>query len=130
MLFQATLNRMFDPQTEAINPDIFAPMTLDRYNQFVLIPYIACRLVAEDRKCSMEEAFEVVVASGDYGDVLQAIGDSDRDERFDDFLMNVVRKDTKVSFIVLPFKALTCTKQKVNHKSRVVVRWQHPILCS
>lgn len=99
-VFQATLNRLFDPQTDAINPSIFAPMTLDRYNQFVLIPYIACRLIAEDRKCNMEDAFKVMIASGDYGDGLQAI--DDKDERFDDFLMSIVRKDSnvKVGFII------------------------------
>ncbi|KAG2755726.1 hypothetical protein P692DRAFT_20716949 [Suillus brevipes Sb2] len=71
-------------------------MTLDRFNEFVLIPHIACRLIAEDRKCNIEEAFRVMVASGDAGDLLQPIVDSGKDERFDNLLMNIMRKDTKV----------------------------------
>ncbi|KAG0707140.1 hypothetical protein DFH29DRAFT_778037, partial [Suillus ampliporus] len=81
-VFQATLNKLFNPQTDTINPDIFAPMTLDQYNQFMLILYIACHLITEDHNCDMKEAFTVMVASGDAGDELQAI--NDKDERFDD----------------------------------------------
>jgi len=98
-VFQATLNKLFDPQTAAINPDIFAPMTLNRFNEFVLIPHIACRLIAEDRKCNMDEAFKVMVASSDAGELLQSISDTGQDERFDDLLMRIIQKDIKVRFI-------------------------------
>jgi hypothetical protein len=47
----------------------------------------------------MDEAFNVMVASGDAGDELQPI--NDKDERFDNLLMDIVRKDVKVHFIFL-----------------------------
>jgi hypothetical protein len=113
-VFQATLNKLFNPQTAAINPDIFAPMTLDRFNEFVLIPHIACRLIAEDRKCNIEEAFRVMVASGDAGDLLQPIVDSGKDERFDNLLMNIMRKDTvKVCLFLRVVTLLTYTTRRL-----------------
>ncbi|KAG2338584.1 hypothetical protein BDR05DRAFT_1004030 [Suillus weaverae] len=106
VVFQAMLNKLFDPQTAAINPDIFAPMTLDRFNEFVLIPHITCHLIAEDRKCNIEEAFRVMVASGDAGDLLQPILDSGKDERFDNLLMDIMRKDIKKVIQVHKSKAV------------------------
>lgn len=88
-------------------------MTLDRFNEFVLIPHIACRLIAEDRKCNIEEAFKVMVASGDAGDLLQPIVDSGKDERFDNLLMNIMRKDVKVRLFLGVVTLLTYTNQKV-----------------
>lgn len=88
-------------------------MTLDRFNEFVLIPHIACRLIAEDRKCNIEEAFKVMVASGDARDLLQPIVDSGKDERFDNLLMNIMRKDVKVRLFLGVVTLLTYTNQKV-----------------
>ncbi|KAG2088553.1 uncharacterized protein F5147DRAFT_789386 [Suillus discolor] len=57
---------------------------------------IGCCLIAEDRKCNMDEAFKIMVASSDSGELLQSVSsDTGQDERFDDLLMTIMRKDIK-----------------------------------
>jgi hypothetical protein len=44
------------------------PLTLDVYTDFVLIPYIAASLIAEDRETDIDGAWEIMQREGDHGD--------------------------------------------------------------
>lgn len=91
-VLRATINQLFDPR-QGIPTEAFAPLSYEQYTYFVLIPYIASRLIADDRRftdnqtCTLQQAFKVMVASADAGDALQGIDEEGKDEHFDDILM-------------------------------------------
>jgi hypothetical protein len=47
------------------------------YTQYFLVPHIACTLIAQDLDCSIETAYEEMIASGDVGKNLQPEDDDD-----------------------------------------------------
>jgi RTC4-like domain len=94
-VLRATISRLFDPRN-GIPTDTFAPLSYEQYTYFVLIPYMASRLIADDRgftdnqQCTLQHAFEIMVASADAGDALQGIDEEGKDEQFDDVLMKIM----------------------------------------
>lgn len=96
-VLRATINQLFDPR-QGIPTEAFAPLSYEQYTYFVLIPYIASRLIADDwrftdnQTCTLQQAFKVMVASADAGDALQGIDEEGKDERFDDILMKIMLK--------------------------------------
>ncbi|KAG1727302.1 hypothetical protein EDD22DRAFT_931149, partial [Suillus occidentalis] len=97
VVLHATINQLFDPQ-QGIPTEAFAPLSYEQYTYFVLIPYIACQLIADNQRfmdnqtCMLQQAFKVMVASADAGDALQGIDEEGKDERFDDILMKIMLK--------------------------------------
>ncbi|KAG2039924.1 hypothetical protein BDR03DRAFT_1008600 [Suillus americanus] len=79
-----------------IPTDAFAPLSYEQYTYFVLIPYMASRLIADDQgftdnqQCTLQHAFEIMVASADAGDALQGIDKEGKDEQFGDVLMKIM----------------------------------------
>jgi hypothetical protein len=55
----------------------FAPLSLARFTECVLVPHIACRLIAEDLSCSLEDAYEEMLDSILTGQSLQPERDHD-----------------------------------------------------
>lgn len=53
---------MFDH--EQTPNDAFTPLSFKLYAEYYLIPWIAIHLIAEDLECSLETAYEEMIASG------------------------------------------------------------------
>ncbi|KIJ19295.1 hypothetical protein PAXINDRAFT_153325 [Paxillus involutus ATCC 200175] len=66
------------------NEGIYAPITVEQFAHFVLIPNI-------DRGMSFNEAYEEMLASADVGQVLQHLEDTGKDTEIDDLTMTAVR---------------------------------------
>jgi hypothetical protein len=79
---------MFDPSSTPTNS--FSPLTLSRFTEIFLVPFIVCHLIAQDLGCSTKEAHKVMIESGDVGERLQPQKDDDKE--LDDILMNNGRK--------------------------------------
>src|ERR1700730_12106432 len=60
---------MYDPI--ATPTDAFAPLSLNHFTKYFLVPFVATQLIAEDLNTSYEDAWEELVASGDVGASLQ-----------------------------------------------------------
>ncbi|KAG2115620.1 hypothetical protein DEU56DRAFT_840600 [Suillus clintonianus] len=107
IIFRTTINKLFDPVRKAIPTDTFAPLSFEQYTYFVLIPFMATRLIADDRgftgdqqQCTLEQAFDIMVATGDVGETLQAIDEEGKDEGFDNVLMKItLNKVTKLDYL-------------------------------
>lgn len=74
---------------------------------------MASRLIADDRDCTFQEAFKVMVASGDVGDSLQAIDNEGKDEAFDDIIMKIMWKPAPQASDDLASQAVPQVKGKV-----------------
>jgi len=57
------------------------PLNLSSFTTFFLIPYIACRLIQQDLGCTVQEAYNTMIESGDAGAILNP--DDDDDEELD-----------------------------------------------
>jgi hypothetical protein len=55
----------------------FTPFDWKQYTEWFLVPHIATALIAEDRDCSHETAYQEMIASGDVGESLQQEDDGD-----------------------------------------------------
>ncbi|KAG6369284.1 hypothetical protein JVT61DRAFT_15495 [Boletus reticuloceps] len=71
-------------QVEAMSPnmDTFYPLSVERLIQFILIPNVACQLIAEDKHINLQDAYEDLIHSSDVGGALQQV-ESD-EERIED----------------------------------------------
>jgi hypothetical protein len=72
----------------------FAPLTFSLFTTFVLVPYTATLLIAEDRGYSLEEAYEEMIRSADWGAATYQA--SDEDEQLNAILKGNVRKAREV----------------------------------
>ena len=57
------------------------PLTLHQFSQHILVPYVATRLIAEDKKCSVDAAFGIMRESAEYG--CYQFSDTDDDEEYE-----------------------------------------------
>ncbi|KIK78897.1 hypothetical protein PAXRUDRAFT_16630 [Paxillus rubicundulus Ve08.2h10] len=78
-----------------INPtttpnDAFSPLTLEQFTHFILIPNIACHLIAKDLEITPMEAYEEMMASGEVGKYLQELDDTGGDDVLDGITMRAV----------------------------------------
>lgn len=90
-MIQACIQHLVDPTTTFTTA--FEPLTLQQYTHFILIPFIALRLIMEDIKSEDEmDTYEYMTGSGDVGDVLQGLDDRGHDDDIDNIIMAVVRK--------------------------------------
>ena len=64
---------------EAIPPNLFHPLPPERFLEFILIPNIACQLIADDRGTDPQSAHQDLIHSGDVGDALQQDDNVDND---------------------------------------------------
>ena len=60
-------------QVEAMSPKSFYPISAERFVQFILIPNIACQLLAEDKGVNLQVAYEELIHSADVGEALQQL---------------------------------------------------------
>ena len=67
---------MFDH--EQTPNDAFAPLDFKLYTELYLIPWVAMHLISEDLECSLETAYEEMIASGDSGAALHTMAEEDR----------------------------------------------------
>lgn len=56
---------MFDH--EQISNEAFAPLDFKTYIEYYLIPWVAMHLISKDLGCSLEAAYEDMIASADSG---------------------------------------------------------------
>ncbi|KAG2029418.1 hypothetical protein BDR03DRAFT_987768, partial [Suillus americanus] len=119
----ATISRLFNPRN-GIPTDAFAPLSYEQYTYFVLIPYMASRLIADNQgftdnqQCTLQHAFEIMVASADAGDALQGIDKEGKDEQFDDVLMKIMLNQVLQPTAVAPQQQKG--RKKANRKGTVI----------
>ncbi|KAF4594351.1 hypothetical protein EYR40_009154 [Pleurotus pulmonarius] len=76
-IIEAVLLAVLDRKT--INTDTFAPLSFSTFRKLYLIPLVATWLIAEDKSCSLKEAWDVMASSALHGLILQQV-DGDDDE--------------------------------------------------
>lgn len=76
-IIEAVLLAVLDRKT--INTDTFAPLSFSTFRKLYLIPLVATWLIAEDKSCSLKEAWDVMASSALHGSILQQV-DGDDDE--------------------------------------------------
>ncbi|KAG0692242.1 hypothetical protein DFH29DRAFT_882767 [Suillus ampliporus] len=90
-VIQACIQHLVNPTTTSTIA--FQPLTLQQYTHFILIPFIALRLIMEDLKSEDEmDTYEYMTGSGDVGDMLQGLDDQGRDHDIDNIIMAVACK--------------------------------------
>lgn len=57
------------------------PLSFSLFTQHILVPHVATQLIAEDKGCSVDEAFKIMCDSGDYG--YRQFPDTDDDPDYD-----------------------------------------------
>ncbi|KAF7426612.1 hypothetical protein PC9H_008981 [Pleurotus ostreatus] len=87
-IIEAVVLKLVDPMSDA-----FAPLSLQAFRALYLIPYVATRLIAQDKHCSITEAWDLLISSAGYGSILQRIEDEDEDE-LDDIVRSVYLNPT------------------------------------
>jgi hypothetical protein len=58
--------------------DAFAPLSFSLYTEYYLIPWVAIHLIAEDLDCSLETAYEEMIASAESGVMLHPMAEEDK----------------------------------------------------
>jgi hypothetical protein len=81
-IIQATLYRLFNPCTT--KSEAIEPLRYTVYATYVLIPYVAHLLIAEDLSCSAEDAHKIMLESAATGAQLHPLRDDD--EELDDII--------------------------------------------
>jgi hypothetical protein len=84
-IIQSMLLRFFDLNTTPKTS--FSPLTPKQLTECFLVPYVACRLIEQDLKCSFSDAHDVMVASSNNGTTLQP--ENDNDKELDDILKKI-----------------------------------------
>lgn len=84
----ASIMELIDPTT--ISTEAFAPLTVEQFVHFILVPHIARYLIAEDLDVTLLEAFEEMTGSGEIGRYLQELDDTGDDETLDNITMSAV----------------------------------------
>ncbi|KAG2121443.1 hypothetical protein DEU56DRAFT_918200 [Suillus clintonianus] len=74
-IIQSAIFSMFDH--EQTSNDAFAPLDFKTYIEYYLIPWVAMHLISKDLGCSLEEAYEEMIASADSGVSLHPMADKD-----------------------------------------------------
>jgi RTC4-like domain len=87
MVILHTLVGMFKSNTTPRRA--IAPFNLAKFMDFVLVPYVALHLIAEDLKCSIKTAYKEMCNSGYTGEILHPEPLDDDDEMDDIFRRNV-----------------------------------------
>jgi hypothetical protein len=60
-------------QVEAMSPKSFYPINAEQFIQFILIPNIACQLLAEDKHTNLQIAYKDLIHSADVREALQQL---------------------------------------------------------
>ena len=68
---------MFDPLKTPL--DAFLPLSLTKFTQYFLVPYVAHKLIMEDLGASATVAFKEMLDSADAGDNLHPKEDDDNE---------------------------------------------------
>ncbi|KIK78911.1 hypothetical protein PAXRUDRAFT_16622 [Paxillus rubicundulus Ve08.2h10] len=84
----ASILRFINPTTTP--NDAFSPLTLEQFTHFILIPNIACHLIAEDLEITPMEAYKEMMASGEVGKYLQELDDTGGDNVLNGITMRAV----------------------------------------
>ncbi|KAG1830961.1 hypothetical protein DFJ58DRAFT_848338 [Suillus subalutaceus] len=74
-IIQSAIFSMFDH--EQISNEAFAPLDFKVYIEYYLIPWVAIHLISKDLECSLEEAYEEMIASADSGVSLHPMTEED-----------------------------------------------------
>jgi hypothetical protein len=73
--------------------DSFDPLTRTLFLDFIVIPFVAAHLIAEDSNESPETAWELMVRTGDYGVTLH--GDVENDSELEEIFESNARASRK-----------------------------------
>jgi hypothetical protein len=65
------------------------PMSLAMFTQHIVVPHVATNLIAQDKKCSLDEAFQIMRDSGEYG--YERFCDTDDDPDYEEAQQECVR---------------------------------------
>ena len=74
-------------------PHSIAPLSGTQFTQFILVPYVACKLIQEDLSCDIESAYKAMVDSADVGVSLYPADEEDEDEE----LARIVRSNFRAA---------------------------------
>jgi hypothetical protein len=83
-VISSVLNRLFNPITTTSNS--IKPLSFNLYTSYILVPYVAHLLIAEDLGCPPEEAYNVMKESAVCGVQVHYWREDDPD--IDDIVMN------------------------------------------
>ncbi|EGO29005.1 hypothetical protein SERLADRAFT_433020 [Serpula lacrymans var. lacrymans S7.9] len=75
-IIESVLVQIIDLKTTPIHS--FWPLSLSRFTRYFLVPFVACTLISEDLKCSLEEAYEEIIASGNAGQNIHLYEENDK----------------------------------------------------
>ncbi|KAG1764790.1 hypothetical protein EDD22DRAFT_845666 [Suillus occidentalis] len=74
-IIQSAIFSMFDHKQ--ISNEAFAPLDFKTYIEYYLIPWVTMHLISKDLRCSLEAAYEDMIASADSGVALHPMGEED-----------------------------------------------------
>ncbi|KAG1745528.1 uncharacterized protein EDB91DRAFT_1012958, partial [Suillus paluster] len=74
-IIQSAIFSMFDH--EQTSNEAFTPLDFKAYIEYYLIPWVAIHLISKDLGCSLEEAYEEMIASADSGVALHPMAEED-----------------------------------------------------
>jgi hypothetical protein len=90
VIIQSTILRMFNPNQMR---RFTAPLSATQFTAYILVPYVACKLIEEDLSCTTLEAFQAMLKSSDVGVSLYPADDEDDDD--DDELDLAIRSNMR-----------------------------------
>ena len=75
-VIKKTLYHMLLTEPKLLVKKDSAPLSPKDYLQFVLLPEVACRLIAQDRQVSLVDALDIMRSSTDFGELVFEDDDS------------------------------------------------------
>ena len=76
------LRKLFPSKDVALEP-AYSPLSYLQFTAYFLAPYVAAALIADDKMVTFQAAYDILLESQDFGDVMQEMMEGD-DEELDD----------------------------------------------
>jgi len=89
-VIQSTIYRLFNPISTRSNA--IDPLKFTDYIGYVLVPYVAHRLIAQDLTCTLKEAYTRMIESGDLGSEIHPLLDGEDPE-----LEDIMEENTRLA---------------------------------
>jgi RTC4-like domain len=105
----SSLHRLFVPETVS---KAIAPLRYLAFAAYVLVPFVAVRLIKEDLNCSTVQAIRIMTSSSDVGQHIHPLGEDihEIEAIFRQNAMLARKERAQVSFLIyLGLSSFTCT---------------------
>jgi hypothetical protein len=89
-VIESTIYRFFNPISTRSNA--IDPLKFTDYTRYVLMPYVAHRLIAQDLTCTLKEAYATMLKSGDLGSEIHPLLDGEDPE-----LEDIMEENTRLA---------------------------------